>query len=783
MGKHLFYFIFYFLLGSLVFSSCTARRLVPPNHYLITKNEIVIDEKKSSFTKSDLSGFVSHKPRRSFLGIRFKLWTYFITEPYKSRKFLGWIHQKIGTEPLYYDEFTASSNAAQMQRYLANVGYMHAVVTPEVQIEKHKARLIFNVKASWPYTISEIEKTIPDTVLAGFVTSIHNNTLIKSGDILNIYKMSDERDRIATYLKNNGYYFFSSDYIHFDVDTNLLSRKASLKMRIENVKSKTLSETGQPFITTHKRYFINQVNIHPLYNPFINSTIAFDTALVQVYSRDENKMHNQYFIYPGDPRINIKRFDQIIHIKDNEAFSVSNVKDTYRGLTNFRIFGNSNITFDTSIVTHRFQNDGRNWLDCNILLQRNALNGYAVELEGTNSSGDLGIKGNIVFHNKNIFRGSEQFRLRANAGIEAQQISLDTLGSENNVFNTTEFGIDASVFFPRFLSPVYLKNFINDYQPKTNITTGFNSQKRLNYSRFIVNLSFGYDWMASPTVQHVLTLININSVKVNPSAAFQEKLNLEINQRIKDQYSNHLIIGLKYSFIFNNQNINKINDFFYFRANFESSGNGLSLFNKSMPVDTSNNQRQIMGVTYAQFFRFDFDFRYYRLLTENNRLVFRTIIGAGLPYGNSLEMPFERSFYAGGANGMRGWQFRELGPGSYNGSNKVERIGDIQLEASGEYRFPIYSLLKGALFLDVGNIWTINESSYLPGGQFDLGSFQNELAVDAGFGIRLDFSFFIFRIDGAVPFRDPSRDFGDRWMIDKLQLRHSRFNFGIGYPF
>jgi len=207
------------------------------------------------------------------------------------------------------------------------------------------------------------------------------------------------------------------------------------------------------------------------------------------------------------------------------------------------------------------------------------------------------------------------------------------------------------------------------------------------------------------------------------------------------------------------------------------------MFKNQFPVDTSNNQRQVFGVTYAQFFRFDVDFRYYRVLTENNRLVFRTIIGAGLPFGNSTEMPFERSFYAGGANGMRGWQFRELGPGSYNGIDNVERIGDIQFEASGEYRFPIYSMLKGALFADVGNIWTINESSYLTGGKFALETFPKELAVDAGVGVRFDFSFFIFRIDMAFPLRDPARNDGNRWTINHLQLVNAQFNFGIGYPF
>lgn len=784
MFRKLSFFLSFILLVSLVLASCSAKRLIPEGRHIITKNDVIIDEKKTSFSKSDLSDFAGQKAHRSFLGVRFKLWTYYVTEPKKTKKFWGWVHSKIGVEPVYYDEFTAKSNAEQMERYLDNVGYMHAVVKPEVKLKEHTAELFFKVTSSWPYTISKTESIIPDTSVASFVNAIQTNSLIKTGDVMNMYTLSSERDRITEHLKNNGYYYFSSDYIHFEIDTNYLSRNAFVKMRIDEVVSQTNNESGQVQKIPHKRYFINQVSIFPIYTPLIANPSPPDTVMVEVKNPRENSFHNQYFVYTGDPKINIKRFDQIIHIKDKEAFSISKVKNTYRGLSNFRIYGNSNITFDTNVVKPHFDSIDQNWINCNILLQRNKLNGYAVELEGTNSSGDLGIKGSIVFQNKNIFRGSEQFRLRANAGFEAQQIhSSDTEPGDDGVFNTTEIGLDATIFFPRFLSPVYLKNFIQDYQPKTNITAGINSQNRINYSRFIFNLAFGYDWMASPTVQHLLTVANFNSVKVDPSPSFQEELDKETNQRIKDQYSSHLIIGLKYSFIYNNQNINKLNDFFYLRANFESSGNALSLFNNSLKVDTTNNQHELMGITYAQFFRFDFDFRYYRLLTENNRLVFRTIIGAGLPYGNSEEMPFERSFYSGGANGMRGWQFRELGPGSYNGTDDVERIGDIQLEASGEYRFPIYSLLKGALFMDVGNIWTITESSYLPGGKFEFKTFYKELAVDAGFGLRFDFSFFIFRLDLALPLRDPARDEGDRWMIDKLQLGHSQFNFGIGYPF
>ncbi len=764
--------------------SCTARKFIPKDKYIIVSDEIEISDKTTSISKSDLSGFISQKPHRSFLGIRIKLWIWYISEPKSTKKFWKWMHNTVGDEPVYYDEFIAGSNADQMRRYLSNVGYMNAKAVSEVKKGKQTARLKFIIEPSWPYTISEIKRIIPDSILAGFEQSIREGSLLKKGDVLNMYLIGNERDRITNYLKNNGYYYFTSDYIHFEVDSNFKSKQVSLQMKIDNVKSGETDHEGKEILVPHKRYFINQVTIQPLYNPFTNNTLPSDTVAIEVLRQENKQIHTQYFVFHGDPRINLKRFGQVIHLYDEDPFSFTKVKDTYRGLSNFRIYGNTNITFDTVLSTHRYPKDERNWLDCNILLQRNKVSGYTVELEGTNSSGDLGIKGNLVYQNKNIFRGSEQFRLRTYGGFEMQQIRDSTDGTGNSgVFNTTEIGIDASVFFPRFLSPLRLASFVRDYQPKTNLTIGVNSQNRYKYARFIYNLSFGYDWMASQTVRHTLTVININSVKVNPSIAFEEELNLETNQRIKDQYSNHLIFGLKYSYIFNNQNINKINDFFYFRANFESSGNLLSLFNNNLSYDTVSDRYDIFGITYAQFFRFDFDFRYYRVLTENNRLVFRAVIGSGIPYGNSGEMPFERSFYSGGANGMRGWQFRELGPGSYNGSDDVERIGDIQLEGNFEYRFPIYSFVKGALFTDVGNIWTISESTYLPGGKFNINNFYKELAMDAGIGLRFDFSFFIFRADFALPLRDPARTDGDRWMVHKLQINDTRFNFGIGYPF
>lgn len=283
----------------------------------------------------------------------------------------------------------------------------------------------------------------------------------------------------------------------------------------------------------------------------------------------------------------------------------------------------------------------------------------------------------------------------------------------------------------------------------------------------------------------MLNPLIFNRVKVDPSPAFEEILEQEVNQRIKDQYTSHLILGLDYTYVFNNQNLSFLKDFFYFKANFQSSGNLLSAFNNTSLMKTVDNYHEIGGIRYAQYLRFSFDFRYYNYILKEHQIATRFMLGFGLPYGNSYDMPFDKSFYTGGSNSMRGWHFRELGPGAYSNPNNlnIESIGDIQLELNLEYRIPIYSIFEGAIFTDIGNVWTMKESETFVGGKFNFNTFYKQLAVDAGIGIRLDLSLVIIRVDAAAPMVNPAYPEGERWRISKLQFNDFILNFGIGYPF
>ena len=354
-------------------------------------------------------------------------------------------------------------------------------------------------------------------------------------------------------------------------------------------------------------------------------------------------------------------------------------------------------------------------------------------------------------------------------------------------FNVIELGIDAGITFPQFLFPIKPEAISKRLKPKTTVSIGYNYQHQQHYDRHISNITFGYAWNQNDKIKHKLNPIEISLVKVFTDAYFDSVMESEQDNRLKNQYTDHMVAGLKYTFTYSNQQPTKIKDFVYIRANFETGGNLLYLCNKLFnTVKPSGGAYQVFGLPYAQYARPDIDFRYYSVFPDKFSLVYRLYGGIGIPYGNVNLLPFEKAFFAGGANGMRGWKMYTLGPGSYsteNSSATFNQIGDIQLEANIEYRFPVYHWIRGAVFVDAGNIWLLQDSKDLPGGKFKFPDFIGQIAMDAGFGLRLDFDFFIFRLDPTIRVRVPSYPEHERWYFDKMQLKDIVWNFGIGYPF
>lgn len=764
-------------------SSCSIRRFVPEGQRFLDENKVVIKNKTVEFTKSDISTYITQKPYfKSRFSTHAPLRTYYLAQRHPNNRLLQWISRHVGEAPEYFNADATHQSTEQIKQYLNNRGYFNSKVTVETKVSKrkrkrHLIKAIYTVEAAEPYRISKISYHIEDTTLAKSLQRIESRYPAKEGDIYNSYTLDEQRNIITNYLRNTGYYYFNKDYITYEVDSSFNNHTLEVTMKIANAKDKKTNESHP-----HKRYYINSINIFPDYSPFLANTPYTDSTTVTFSNNFRNIPNTLHFYFHNKPYIRPSAFSQIIQIYQGRPYRQQQVAQTYSALSSLKVISNSTIEFDTV----QSRNDTMNLLDCNIMLRRANFHSIKLQTEGTNSGGDLGISGSVTYTNKNIFRGSETLLLSVKGGFEAQEINdlFQIENAEKSIFNTTELVFTSSLNFPRFLSPIPLKTFVRDYQPKTTFSLGGSVQVRYAYSRYITMGTFGYDWKANQRLQFIVTPFYLNFVKVNPIPEFQALLDQESNQRLKNQYTNHLVYGGRYSLIYNTQNINRTSNYVYLRGNLESSGAIVSLFNGTRLLTSNGHHHELFGIRYAQYVRGDIDFRQYLRVGEKSWLVFRELIGAGIPYGNSYDMPFERSFYSGGSTGMRAWDYRELGPGAYEPASdnvSIERIGDLQLELNAEFRFPIRNTMNGAVFVDAGNIWNYHANELLPNGEFRFDTFYKQLAVDAGIGIRFDFNIAVLRIDAALPIRYPyANEVGKHW---RANLFDTNFVFNIGYPF
>lgn len=754
----------------IVLSSCDIGRYVPEGKYLVKKNSVVIEKKNTGISKSKLSSYIALKTYKNPLQTKFPIWVYYKSENKPNSKFWKWMNKNFAKEPVYYDKAEADRSASQMTRYLDRIGRFHSKVTHSMNHEQQFAEVHYTVTPTEPYRINKLQYVIEDSLMERFIMRDMKKFPIREGDIYDEFAISDQRDMITERLRNSGYYYFKRDNIHYEVDSNFMNRSMSVTMKVSKNE------------LAHRRYHINKIRVFPDFSVFKLGERPADSVSLTVDVGRRRKLPNTLdFYYYNKPMVRPQSLTRLIQIVQGMPYIYRNVTTTYQKLNNLRIFNNVNITFD-SVPS---PNDSSHLLDCRITMQQSDRHSFTAQAEGTRSDSDLGIKGSLSYTNNNFFRGAEVFQMSLKGGLEAQKvISLSDSLDKGKIFNTRELGLSTSLLFPKFLSPIPLRNFARDYQPTTTVNLGVNAQIKYYYSRFISTASFSYDWEGSNRIHHTFSPIHLNSVKIsNMDSTFQSYLDQQTNQRKKDQYTDHLIFGTRYSFIYSTQNINKTGSFFYLRADLETSGNLLSLFNKTKLMTINENHHDIFGIRYAQYFRSCFDIRQHIDLGRESWLVFREFVGFGLPYGNSEDLPFERSFYAGGANSLRGWNYHGVGPGSFiSHYGDFERTGDIQLEANAEVRFPLYNIINGAVFVDAGNVWLYHPNEDIPGGEFKFSEFYKQIALDAGFGLRLDVSFLILRLDLAYAMRNPFPNAsGIYWRFD--QAGNLKLNFGIGYPF
>jgi len=755
----LLFFLLIFLL------SCNATKYVPDDQYLLKNVRI---ENDSRYIKNeDLEDYIKQKGNKRFLGFRLYLHLYNLTSPDRDNRLQRFL-KKIGEPPVIYNNGLQQSTTDQLKLYMRSRGFYNATVSDTVIYKNRKANVIYRVDARRPYLIRNIDYFFQDGNLGEIVMSDSTSEKIGKGDVFDVDLLEAERVRIERLLRNHGYYNFSKDFIYYEVDSNLKSNEVDLVLGIR--KFAVTDQKGYVHQVPHTIYRINNVYINTDFDAFYRNDDTTGTRVVT----DTVSYDSVYLVYPGIPNIKEGVVTQNNYIEPGEKYNLENVERTYRNLSSLSAF---------RLVDILFRESGENepLLDCEIHLVPSTSQAFTVEVEGTNSGGNIGAAGNLIYQNRNLFRGSEQFDLLFKGAIETLKET-----QTNNLGNMLEFGVEGKLKFPKFLLPFKSEQFIRKYNPKTNLSLSYNYQKRPSYTRTMANASFGYAWRSSSFISHMVYPIE-GSLILTPYKSPDFELWLK-DKYLYYSYQPHFILDMRYGLTFSNQNIKKNQDFAFARFNIESAGNMLYGINRYLLNNDPDSSFEILGVAYAQYIKGDIDLRYYDYLEEGISFVSRAFVGVGMPYLNSSAMPFEKQYFSGGANSIRAWQVKSLGPGSYKDTDTVRypnQTGDVKIEFNFEYRFKLFWKLEGAVFLDVGNIWSLSAEDNREGALFEWNRFYKELAVGTGFGARFDFSYFILRLDLGVPLRDPSFPLGERWLPGNSGLSWSdvTVNIGIGYPF
>ncbi|WP_321287406.1 BamA/TamA family outer membrane protein [uncultured Sunxiuqinia sp.] len=773
--------LFLFLIELLItvsFFSCSSTKFVPDDKYLLNDTDVEIDNR--SINKEELRTQIRQKENLKILGfLKFHLGLYNLSSEKKGE---GWF-KRIGEAPVIYDEFMMERSKEQLKLYLKNKGYYDAEVSSSVRYKgkKQKVNVTYHIEPGIPYRIRNYTYQIQDKNIESLILRDTTDQLIGGGNIFDVDVLNNERTRIANHLKNFGYYYFSENYITYLADTSLTGNPKLVDLLIEIADNDLEDEVDS--IQPHKKYRVESYLITPDFVPVpigdSKEATYQDTLVDPPYT----------FLYRDKLKHKPDLFYNINRIEDDPYYSLSNVEKTYRSLVQLRQFRVVNLSFEE---VDTLVSDTVGILKSNFQLTALPRQGFSIDLEGTNSSGNLGIAGNLNYQHRNLFRGAEIFNLNLKGAVERQQRS----GDDGNLdFNTREFGLEGSLTLPKFLNPIKRGRLFSYQVPQTIFSLGFNYQRRPDYTRTITNLKYGYNWKSSPIRSHFLNLLDFNFVNLYE---FDDDFIKKIRDLyIKSSFTDHLISALNYTQINNNQNLKRRADYSYMKWSFESAGNLLSAYSnllnrtKETSVDTifgvETSYHEMLGVRYAQYLKGDFEYRYGHMVDDYNAIVGRAFIGVAMPYGNFDVLPFEKKYFSGGANGIRAWQVRSLGPGTYDAPSDAypNQSGDIKLEANLEYRYRFVWRIEGAFFLDAGNIWAINKKDNRPGAQFYFDSFYKQIAVGTGMGLRFDFTYFIFRLDLGMKLRDPSLQAGKRSIIGNYPISAEHFNltFAIGYPF
>lgn len=775
-------------------SACSVTRKLSPGEYFLQRVEIQDDKqtpKQERIRSTTLEEYVRQSPNKRFLGTNFYVWAYNLANPNKDNWWNN-LKRKVGEEPVLLDTLLTEKSAQNLKTYMDSRGYYSSQVEYSIDTTRRRKRAFVSFKTiqNEPYRIKSISYDFRDNQLAPVIEADTASSLLKVGNIFDITVLDKERQRIASYLNDRGYYNFSINNIEYRVDTLGNNREASIRMIVKrNITG--YDERGRAIMDNNRIFRITEINVMPEYDPATEREVASQRMVDTTFYQGLN------IISEGKPNVRPAVLRTAIPLTPNTLYNSSQVERTYSEIMSLGYFKSARIAFeelprgvDDSLMVNyagegreaysprRFEDIKEGYLRCHILCSPTLKQSVNVELEGSTTSSFYGASATVGYQNRNLFRGVETLNTSVTFGYEYMKAPNTSKRSAN------ELGLTVGLSFPRFILPFRLSTR-NINMPRTKVEVSFNYQDRPYYRRDLSRATWTYSWRSlNGRYSYQLRPIDINWINVGYMN--NEFFNSLRNEYLRQSYRTQAIVGLSGSYTYNNQNKNIGGNATLLRINFESAGNLMNLIGRTFSERTDEGYYNVLGVRFSQYVRGDVSLSRKIVLGEKTALAGRIFAGCGVPYSNSKALPFDRLFYVGGSNSMRGWTPRTLGPGNTPAEDTPYpvQMGDMRLEGNLEFRFPIWGMFHGATFVDVGNVWYLGrDKTQVPAdGVFHIDKFYKQLGMNTGLGLRIDITFVILRLDWGIQLHNPNRPEGQRWIHD-FRWKNTALNFGVGYPF
>lgn len=729
------------LIVVLVLSGCSASKFIPEGKFLLDDAEIKSDVK--DVNPDRLKAYIRQKGNSKWFSLfKIPLGTYALSGKDSTK----WINKKLrdlGEDPVLFDSLQTAMTCSDLENVLHGLGYLRATVDYNLDFKKKKkVVVVYNLHPGPLYHISSVSYDIQDDKIAEFLNTGEEEGFkpgLRVGMPFLTNELDNERKALTKYLNNNGYYKFHKDFITYSADSVRGSTDVDLTLHLHKYTANSKSPEE-----AHTRYKINDVTY---------------------YSNDERNY------VPLRQSV----LEENTLIEPGEYFNSEALQKTYNRFSRLQIVKYTNIRFNELPDSDK--------LNCDIGISTNKINSVIFQPEGTNTAGDFGAAASLTYENKNLFKGAETFSVKLCGAFEA---ITGLEGYQNQDYE--EYSLETKLVFPRLLVPFLSKNFKRQSAAVTELTASYNMQNRPEFHRRVFSAGVRYRWDdVKRRRRYNVDLIDLNYIYMPwISKTFKEEYLDDVDSRnsiLRYNYEDLFIMKLGFGMSYNNGDE-------AYKFNIETAGNLLNGVSRLIGSSVnSDNQYTLFNIAFAQYVKGDFDYtRMFRFDSRNN-LAFHVGFGIAYPYGNSRVLPFEKRYFSGGANSVRGWSVRGLGPGKFKGTNGsidfINQTGDIKLDINLEFRSFLFWKIYGAVFVDAGNIWTLRYYEEQPGGQFDIKDFYKQIAVAYGVGLRLNFDFFILRFDMGMKAINPAYDTQqEHYAIFHPDFsRDFAFHFAVGLPF